>query len=149
MKQCFKCKATLPLAEFYRHAAMADGYLNKCKTCTKQDAHQHRHGEGRERVLDYDRKRSRLPHRTALRRAVSLDWMTNHPKERRAQNILSRAVRSGKVIPWEVCAVSDCDRKPEAHHPDYDAPLSVVWLCRAHHMQAHALMRKYTIEATP
>jgi hypothetical protein len=32
------------------------------------------------------------------------------------------------------------DEKPEAHHPDYSAPLDVVWLCSAHHKQAHALI---------
>ena len=36
-KVCFKCEIEQPITEFYKHAKMEDGHLNKCKNCTKKD----------------------------------------------------------------------------------------------------------------
>lgn len=45
------------------------------------------------------------------------------------------AVENGKLLktPCEVCG----KQESEAHHPDYSKPLSVVWLCRQHHLEIH------------
>lgn len=136
MKRCFKCGTEKPIADFYSHPKMADGYLNKCKDCAKKDARNHRIGERGEAIRAYDRARAKLPHRKQHAKLVITRWIENYPNRRAAHVVIGNAVRSGKIFPLP-CFV--CGQKAEAHHPDYSRPLDVVWLCPMHHKQAHAM----------
>lgn len=78
-----------------------------------------------------------MPHRKALAKRVQDEWKSKYPNRRAANIALGNAVRDGKVKK-QPCFV--CGDKAVAHHPDYDRPLDVVWLCQAHHKQAHAMV---------
>lgn len=142
MKTCFKCGEEKSLAGFYANKEMADGHLNKCKTCVKAYAHARRHGAGREKVLAYDNARAKTPERMEHNRTTSAKWREENPLERAGQVAVGNAVRDGRLFKWPACAIPECEStRPVAHHPDYEQPLQVVWLCQAHHKQAHALIR--------
>ncbi|MDR6389195.1 hypothetical protein [Paraburkholderia phenoliruptrix] len=66
-------------------------------------------------------------------------WRQRNKKKIAAHNAISKAILRGH-IEAQPCFV--CGEKAEAHHPNYDAPLDVVWLCPPHHKQAHALVKK-------
>jgi hypothetical protein len=141
-KACFKCDEVKPLTEFYRHSAMADGHLNKCKDCACKDVRQHRL-DNPEKVRAYDRKRSQQPHRVEARRASYLQEWDNHPDRMRARNAVSNAVRDGR-LEKRPCAFCGEAEGLEAHHHDYTKPLDVTWLCRPCHRRFHALERMAT-----
>lgn len=150
-KRCFKCLRMLPLDDFYKHAAMADGHLNKCKECTKKDVKKHRL-ENIERIRQYDRMRGSMPHRVAARKEYmqTATGKRSHaralkkqreisPEKYNARAVFWRALKSGK-LKKQPCF--ECGAPAEAHHPDYNRPLDVVWLCSKHHKAVHRLVKK-------
>ena len=50
-------------------------------------------------------------------------------------DMVRKAVGSGVLakLPCFCCG----SLSSEGHHPNYDEPLSVVWLCRKHHLEIH------------
>ena len=129
-KRCFKCGGPKPLDEFYRHSEMADGHLNKCKTCTRADVRANRAAKA-EQYRAYDRVRTTRPER----RASLFAAQRKDPAKRRAHVAVTNALRRGKLVkqPCEICG----DAKVDAHHDDYSKPLDVRWLCRRHHVDHH------------
>lgn len=136
LKTCFKCSVEKPITEFYQHPEMADGHIGKCKECTRSDVRKHRQVNA-EMVRAYDRARSNIPERKAKRKETGARWQYQYPERKSVHGKVHKAVESGALekLPCWVCGCEEV----EAHHPDYSAPLDVVWLCIPHHRQAHAI----------
>ena len=134
MKTCFKCNVQKPLTEFYKHPAMADGYLNKCKSCNKTDSLEHRNANIK-KVRAYDRERSKHPHRVELHKEQTKMWRSADKRRNQCHNAVARAIKSGELtrLPCIRCG----ETKSLAHHENYDEPLNVVWLCQPCHKQRH------------
>lgn len=128
-KVCFKCNVEKPLTEFYAHKQMKDGHVNKCKECTKNDVAAHR-TDNIDKIRAYDRGRG-------ARQAPEYqrEYRAKYPKKYKSHRMIGNAVRDGKIKKLH-CEV--CNEPAHAHHDDYDYPLSVRWLCAAHHHQWHA-----------
>lgn len=153
MKECFKCGAEKPLTQFYKHKAMADGHLNKCKACAKMDVQKNRLDKV-EYYREYDRKRHaedpvrrsyNHAHSAAWRKSnpkrhaeLTREWSIRNPEKRRAHSAVNNAIRGGKLIKPTAC--ESCGENNVAihgHHHDYSKPLDVEWLCPQCHSDRH------------
>lgn len=135
-KKCFKCKRIKDIELFYKHPQMGDGYLGKCKNCTKKDGKKRWNDpDARERIREYDRLRFKDPKRRKKMSEYRIKSKLKRVGSWRTRYKLANAVRSGKVEkkPCEICG----NAKSQGHHEDYRKPLCVRWLCFRHHREAH------------
>lgn len=133
MKECFKCHIVKPLTEFYKHKGMADGHLNKCKDCNKKDT-VNNYVKNRDYYIAYDKARAKTKRRKAWRYQDTKKWRAENPEAYAAHGAVARALKSGKLTK-EPCHCGET--KVEAHHPDYEQKLFVIWLCNKHHKHIH------------
>ena len=134
MKTCFKCGESQPLTNFYAHPQMADGFLGKCKSCTKSDATKHRNNN-LEKIREYDKNRGKKDPRIKLNIEVTRRWRAEDKRRSTAHNKVAYAIKKGdiKKKPCSICG----DTNSLAHHESYDRPLDVIWLCQIHHKERH------------
>ena len=148
MKVCFKCGQLKPLSEFYKHPRMADGHLNKCKECTKKDTSENRKAN-LEYYRQYDRERSLDPRRIKanlerqktekgqeIHRKALKKYAERYPDKAKAVRTVRAAIRSGK-LEKQPCVLCGSEKRIQAHHFDYESPLSVIWLCEPCHKAVH------------
>lgn len=131
-KQCFKCKVTKPLTEFYKHSQMADGHVNKCKECNKKDVKgNYLKNVEKPFYIEKERKRGRQKyHRlyTGTGKAKPQNnarWAEKFPEKKKASNISANLKKP----------FADCEK----HHWSYNIEHAkdVIWLTKKEHMKAH------------
>lgn len=135
MKTCKGCGEDKPLTEFHKNTY-------RCKLCERARYAAYRLAN-LERLRAYDRDRSAEPERMSMTASLSLAYKMNHPDRAAATSAVARALRSGELVKWPVCAVPDCEcTSVQAHHPDYSRPLDVIWLCAPHHKHLHVMAKR-------
>ena len=143
---------TKPLTEFYRQNSTG-GYHLSCKACVKDRALRYRQ-ENLDRVREYDRTRTtperlqrnrnyRKDHRSESREA-STTWSKQNQAKRRAHRAVQQALTLGAMKRPGTCERCGKECRPDAHHPDYSWPLSVVWVCDPCHKAIHKEIRAKT-----
>jgi len=136
VKKCFKCENMLSLDEFYQHPQMADGHLNKCKVCTKEDVSQN-YTQRRKQYSEYDRRRGHNSERKRKKQEYKKRYRERHPEKYQAEIIVGNAIRDGKLIK-QPCCICGVTESVQAHHNDYSKPLDVEWLCfQCHREKRH------------
>lgn len=135
MKRCSRCHELLDDSAFRRNKYGSRGLRAYCRVCqaaydkVKRDTYPSRSYEARtqERLrhpIQYDPERARR-------------WRMQNPEKAHLHQSLRRRVQrklSGRI---QACSVEGCTQIAQAHHPNYDKPLSIVFLCSHHHHLAH------------
>ena len=150
-KTCFKCQIHQPLTEFYKHKQMADGHLNKCKTCAKKDTKDNI-AKNPDYYREYDMQRANLPHRVEARlkysqtengkeklRKGKRKWESTNIIKKAASTLIGNAVKYGKILKPRECSECGKTGKIHGHHDDYAFPMVVRWLCSPCHRSWHKI----------
>lgn len=131
---------------------MSDGYLGKCKMCTKSDVSLN-YRENIDHYKEYDKERGKLQHRKdsakdyaqspqgkLSRKSGCQKWIEANPKKRAAQVLFGNWKRYHKeTIPKDCEICKKTGVRLHAHHDDYDKPLVVRHLCTQCHSNWHKL----------
>lgn len=122
-KRCFKCGRILPLSDFYTHSSMADGHLNKCKDCTKQDS------LNRYNIKRLDPQWVKSERKRGCEKYKRLGYNNKYFRIRDlyGEGNINRNLRRMGI---------DMDSK-EAHHWNYNYPFSVFILSKSAHRRLH------------
>lgn len=131
-KKCFKCSEEKPIAEFYKHKQMGDGYLNKCKECAKKDV-KIKYSENIEnpKYVEKERERGREKYKR-LNYSERIQYKKEYSRKYRDAN------RYFTKLGYDLTG-------KEVHHWNYLFPKDVFFLSKRAHKLIHNEI-KYCIE---
>jgi hypothetical protein len=109
-------------------------------------------GEMNKGQYEFYIKRNLLAHKKAIEYQKKYD--IKHKKEVKARLLANNAEKLGllKKECCQLCGIKERDRPMSCrniikHHPDYNKPLEIVWLCRSCHKQLHCNLKKEKLMA--
>lgn len=124
-----------------RNGHIAERYALKssCVECERERLADYVKSDGREAKLNRVNK-----WRKASRDEIRAKEQAAHlkdPRRRKARRAVSAALARGALVrtPCVVCG----NPEVQGHHPDYDRPLEVVWLCVLDHDQLNREAESY------
>ena len=135
-KICGRCKELKSIVEFSKNTR--DGFRSQCKECDREYKKEYySRPSAIKHVKEYYSRPYVIKHIREYGKEYRREYRKRpgNPVRDMARQYLNRAVRSG-VITREPC-IACGEPQSQGHHPNYDKPLMVVWLCLKCHSQLH------------
>ena len=117
MKKCPRCKIGKAESYFSKNSGRKDGLQGWCKDCIR---------------LNSQTEKGKSIHKKG-----SETYWSKYPEKRKAQRVINNAIRDGRIERPSYCEGCFQEKFVEGHHPDYDKPLEVDWLCKKCHRELH------------
>lgn len=144
MKTCFKCGTNKPLSDFYKHSDMRDGYLNKCKECTKHDVRcTYKRKSNEADWVESERERGRMKYYRLYSPKTGSNPTKNDPVRHYKATVMYR-----KRYPEKEAAKRACRGMPKGpgrqlHHWSYrlEHRKDVIEITIREHSKLHRFMR--------
>jgi hypothetical protein len=136
MKTCFCCKKKKDESNFYKHKQSKDGLSSYCASCAKI-----------KKRAEYLKNRDKYDQRAKVYTSKNRDKVNAISRKRnsrdkiklKARSAIGHMVRKAKKIQRPFfCEHCGHACKAQAHHPDYNLPLKVIWLCSECHYRLHS-----------
>lgn len=156
-RSCKRCGVVKPLTEFNKNNKGKFGYTARCKDCLRAYGKKHYkqnrdrkaksfkkiYQEKREERLVKARQYGQSEQGKQTKKLYAERLMRENPNKIKAISAVHSAVKSGKLIK-EPCEVCDEPKVDFHHSKGYDEENWLVgqWLCRPHHAELHAKLRK-------
>lgn len=130
IKICKTCKQEKELQFFPPRSDVKSGYRAECKQCVNI-AFNIRRSRNNETYKERDRRYYMNHKKEKVSRVKNYELI--YPERKKARIKVRQALLEGE-IKKELCF---CGKEAEAHHPNYNKPLTIQWLCRSHHKKLH------------
>ena len=139
MPVCTKCGIEKGLTSFYRDRRAKHGRKRHCKICHRKMYGRKSPAERRAYIRERRAtKEKEAAYKRSIRKTVR-KWRYENPTKSKAQDIIIKRVRRGRIkraVRCEVCGKMRGSVNLIAHHFDYARPLYLVWC----HRQCHVLL---------
>ncbi len=147
MKTCYSCQQIKPLSEF-RLRTDTEKYRGACLVCEKEykrlwrlrPQHIQKDRERRRGNNDPEHKIRMAKYSKEHRKQIN-EWIrkfrANRPKSELVRRKFRNALCRGEVKKEAKCQECGSEIRVASHHPDYNKPLAVEWLCSSCHGKRH------------
>lgn len=126
---CKKCNTSKPVNEFYSSTTYKSGH-GECKSCVRQRVNaSHRTAH---RMAYYSSEAGKQAARDKFK-----TYLSKYPGRHAVRVATNIAVDQGILDKPTCCSECGNEGYVEAHHDDYNHPLSVRWLCKSCHCDWH------------